>query len=54
MPDTTGIERPSPPSPTWQPKPSLPPEAPRPDAAPPTSDGECPPYDDFDDPIASW
>lgn len=52
MPDT-GIEQHSPPSPTGKPKPSLPPHPPRPDA-PPASDGECPPHDDFDDPIASW
>ncbi|MBN9688519.1 MULTISPECIES: hypothetical protein [unclassified Corallococcus] len=51
MPDTTGIQRPSPPTPPWKPKP---PPAPRPDAAPPASGGERPPHDDFDDPIASW
>ncbi|MBZ4330625.1 hypothetical protein [Corallococcus sp. AS-1-12] len=54
MPDTTGTQRPKPPPPTWKPKPPLPPRPPRPDAAPPTSGGECPPHDDFDDPIASW
>lgn len=50
-----GTRRPNPPTP----KPSLPPpplrpQAPRPLPAPPTSNGECPPHDDFDDPIASW
>ena len=49
----TGIEQHSPPTPTWQPRPSLPPLAPRPETPHP-SDGECPSHDDFDDPIASW